>query len=292
MCSGRLRTVTPAGQSTERYSPQQLTNTHDQIVVRLTDVPTQWTLNLAHSVDLRSATDQAASPHDVLHAVGCSFFSEADADHDADTKPFATHPVGPLHAIAGLTMTWLPDRLPPAAIPTHTRLRGTTITITAMRHRSTPVARLGAELTGRRVRLAVTTPAHFRHHGRDYPLPDPYIMYTSLGRRLCAANPNTAAPEQLRELAQSVVVYTHDIHTEPFTWHGTRSAGFIGTVTVGIPIQTPPPIRRLFNTLNGFAAFAGIGHGTTHGLGAVTVTCTTRDTAPPPPPIIEKAAIC
>ena len=68
---------------------------------------------------------------------------------------------------------------------------------------------------------------------------------------------------------RTALLYAHDIHTEPYVWHGARSAGFIGTVSLGLPRSASPGAYRLFATLNGFALIAGLGHGTTHGLGAV-----------------------
>lgn len=229
-------------------------------------MPTQWTLDLAGSVDL-----SRSSQPDILHAVCCAFFGERDQDHALADKPFSTRSVGQQQAITALAMTWLPDTTPPTVnVPAQIRLGNATRAVNGMRRRVTPADRLGQHLNGRRIRFTVSTPAHLRHHGRDYPLPDPYLIYTSLARRHSTAFPKIDIAEQARDLARAVVVYEHDIHTESFTWHGTRGAGFVGAVTFGIPAASNAATRALFNTLNGFANFAGIGHGTTHGLGATT----------------------
>ncbi|MCX9189829.1 hypothetical protein C3Y87_00005, partial [Carbonactinospora thermoautotrophica] len=64
----------------------------------------------------------------------------------------------------------------------------------------------------------------------------------------------------------------HALRPRPFTWHGRVSVGSTGTVTSHIPRHTPPPPAAAFTTLSLFAGLAGLGRGTTHGLGAVTVT--------------------
>jgi CRISPR/Cas system endoribonuclease Cas6 (RAMP superfamily) len=65
----------------------------------------------------------------------------------------------------------------------------------------------------------------------------------------------------------------------PVTWHGQRTAGFVGTVVFGLSAKASAQTGRLFATLSRFAGYAGLGHGTTHGLGAVNVA-----TSPPPRP--------
>ncbi|RKN33828.1 CRISPR system precrRNA processing endoribonuclease RAMP protein Cas6 [Micromonospora musae] len=226
-------------------------------------MPTQWTINLATPVDL------SAQPyHDHLHAFACGFFQEGDEAHHADDKPFTARLQGPPDKCAGVILSWLPDTPPPATgIPQRLRFGAHWCEVTEARIQRIPLERLTDSVPARRVRLMVTTPAKFRQHGRDYPLPDPYLIYSTLARRFRSAG-GQATDDDVRELSRTALLYAHNIHTEPYTWHGARSAGFLGTISLGLPRTAPPGVSRLFATLNGFMVIAGLGHGTTHGLGS------------------------
>jgi len=231
-------------------------------------MPTKWTLDLTLTAAL---SDDYR--YDVLHGIACAFFEQPASDHDAEHKPFSVRLSAPTPTGARLELAWLPDTPPPAtAVPATLRLGPHQADITAFDVRKVPLASLGADSGVSRVRYRTMSPVKYRHHGRDYPLPDPYLTYSSLIRRYLALAPEP--PRQfdagsIRELPRSVVVYGHDIRTQAFTWHGRRSAGFVGWVSFGLPHDCSPLARRLFATVNDLAAIAGIGHGTTHGLGAV-----------------------
>ena len=150
-----------------------------------------------------------------------------------------------------------------------------TVPVLASTVERVPLAALTDSDRPERVRFDVLSPALFSRNGTDYPLPDPRVVYASLARRLAGAT----GPPQVRELAGAVRLYRHDIHTEPVTWHGQRTAGFVGTVVFGLSAKASAQTARLFATLSRFAGYAGLGHGTTHGLGAVNVA-----TSPPPRP--------
>lgn len=228
-------------------------------------MPTQWTLDLA--LDTLVSDNYR---YDVLHALACTFFEQSDADHDADNKPFTVRLAQPTPAGTRLTLAWLRDDPPPATVvPTALRLGPRHVDVIAFRADKTPLNTLGGTSTAHRIHFEVTSPTKFRHNGSDYPLPDPYLTYAGLARRLHVLSPNSVDVNLARSLARSIVIYRHDIHTEAFTWHGSPSAGFTGSVTFGIPTTSPLDSRRLFIKLTHFATIAGVGHGTTHGLGAV-----------------------
>ncbi|KXK58999.1 hypothetical protein AWW66_26580 [Micromonospora rosaria] len=216
--------------------------------------------------------DLGAQPyHDHLHALACRIFEGPNEAHHADDKPFTARLLGPAATCLGVTLTWLPDTPPPVTVlPEQLRLGSRKYDVTGAQMRRTPLEHLADVTPGRRVRLAVTTPAKFRQHGRDYPLPDPYLIYSTLARRFRSAG-GQATDDDVRDLSRSALLYAHDIHTEAYQWHNTTTAGFVGTISLGLPRTASPTVTRLFATLNGFATLAGIGHGTTHGLGAVAL---------------------
>ncbi|GGM66662.1 hypothetical protein GCM10011608_59980 [Micromonospora sonchi] len=223
-------------------------------------------------LDLATPIDLGVQPyHDHLHALACQIFEDASEAHHADDKPFTARLLGPPDKCVGVVLNWLPDTSPPvAALPERLRFGAHWCEVTGAQMRRIPLDRLADTAQGRRVRLAVVTPAKFRQHGRDYPLPDPYLIYSTLARRFRSAG-GQAADDDVRDLSRSALLYAHDIHTEKYRWHGTTSAGFIGTIALGLPRTATPSASRLFAILNGFAVIAGLGHGTTHGLGAVDV---------------------
>jgi hypothetical protein len=225
---------------------------------------TQWTFRFRAEVDLTGL-----SRFDVLRAVACGFFGETDGQHDAAWKSFAVRQLGPAEACVGVRLTWLCDATgPEPVVPRQLRLGATTVEV-AEATITRPSLAGSAVSQGRRVRLNFTEPTVFRFHGRDLPLPDPYLVYSSLARRLSRCCGVAVDEDAARALSRAVVLYAHDIHTQGFNWHGTTSAGFVGTVTFGLPRAASEAMRGLFATLNGLAVLAGVGHGTTHGLGAV-----------------------
>ena len=91
---------------------------------------------------------------------------------------------------ARLELAWLPDTPPPAtAVPTTLRLGPHQADISAFHVRKVPLASLGAGSGASRVRYRTLNPVKYRHHGRDYPLPDPYLTYSGLLRRYLALAP-------------------------------------------------------------------------------------------------------
>jgi len=243
------------------------------VVVR---VPTRWRVVLPPERDLR----ELATP-DRLHAVACGLFETAGSGHGDGDKPFAVRPLLPASGeVAGweLGLCWLAAGPPPRPADsgmTTVRFGPKTVPVLAATVERVPLAALADSVRPERVRFDVLSPALFSRNGTDYPLPDPRVVYASLARRLAGATD----PPRLRELAGAVRLYRHDIHTEPVSWHGQRTAGFVGTVVFGLSAKASAQTARLFATLSRFAGYAGLGHGTTHGLGAVNVV-----TSPPPRP--------
>jgi CRISPR/Cas system endoribonuclease Cas6 (RAMP superfamily) len=229
-------------------------------------MPTQWTLDL---VTTGAVPDEHR--YDALHFTACAFFEQPTDDHDADTKPFAVRLMSNGQLAHEMTLTWLRDEPPAAAvIPTTLQLSSVRAEVVGLRVSKVALDSLGGE-SASRIEYRVVTPARFRHHGHDYLLPDPHLTFRNLARRLQAVRPAPIPDEVVRELAGNVEVLRHNIRTQPFVWHHRRKAGFTGTVTFGVPSTCSDAARRLFAQLNHFAALGGIGHGTTHGLGVVDV---------------------
>jgi len=105
-------------------------------------------------------------------------------------------------------------------------------------------------------------------------LADPYVMFSSLARRYRSHHPDAEFTDDIiRELGRSVMVTEHRIQTEWFSWHGRTDLGFTGRIGFRLAPRTDREIRRAYTALGHFADIAGIGRGTTHGLGATTTNC-------------------
>lgn len=115
---------------------------------------------------------------------------------------------------------------------------------------------------------------YFSRSGRSHPLPDPVLLYAGLIRRW-----NHYAPEHARiteveekELLGVVVLSAHDISSSPVDLGAGIRIGFTGTATFRLHGQQTPTTQQQFTALSLFAAIAGAGAQTTHGLGAIDLT--------------------
>ena len=227
-------------------------------------MPLCWTIELTEA-----PRRPLAWRFDVLHAVACGFFSEREDRHAANDKPFTAQLTGD----RSLRLIWLDDRNVPRIGDREKLHVGEQEIAVAGTHRTTvPYEDIETGPLTTALRWVVRTPALFRHNGHNYPLPDPYVVFASLARRYRLYRPGTLNDDTIRSLGKSVVITHHRIRTRRFSWHGHTDSGFTGDVGFGIDRSAPPHLRQAFTTLSRFADLAGIGRGTTHGLGATSVS--------------------
>lgn len=238
-------------------------------------MPTLWSIDLGEVPNMGHKSYFVA-----LNAIACGFFEKPESDHRAVEKSFAIRLTAGVDAEYGtaarITLCWLDDTATPRVeIPEKIHFGPQQIPVLAHGNRTIPYGAIESARPGRRARFEMTSPTVFRHRDMDWPLPDPYIAFSSLGRRYLALR-RGAGPIRddglLRELAGSVGILEPDIHPAPFSWHATTTGGFVGSVTFTLKGGASPELVAAFTALSTFANIAGIGHGTTHGLGAVTVT--------------------
>jgi hypothetical protein len=120
------------------------------------------------------------------------------------------------------------------------------------------------------------SPTHFSRNGRRYPLPDPMVVMSGLARRwnvsAGAADPALVIPRPaIDSLVAHSVIEACAIHTE-VTISPVRQVGFVGKARFALTPSAKQADAALFAGLWRFAALAGIGRGTTYGLGAIEVT--------------------
>lgn len=230
-------------------------------------MPRQWTLKLA-------AQPQRPMERrfDVLHAIACSIFEQPGDGHDAHEKAFTVRTGR--RGTRTIVLTWLDDHNTPAVHPPALILAGEEKIPLAELHETTcDYEEIEAGPSTTELTFTVSTPALFKHSGYNYPLPDPYITFASLARRYRTYRPTAELDDDLvRTLGRATMVVSHRIKTERFSWHGRTDSGFTGQVDFRLGSSAGRQARELFGTLGRFAGIAGIGRGTTHGLGATTIT--------------------
>ncbi|MFV2194982.1 CRISPR system precrRNA processing endoribonuclease RAMP protein Cas6 [Nocardiopsis sp. LOL_012] len=225
-------------------------------------MPTRWTLTL---------TPRPSGPvrpaH--LHALACTLLEEPGDDHTAQVKPFTA-------ALAGdrLLLSWLDDPTEPelpSRPDTSARLGGRTHRLQPGDRNTAPYARLAAAPPSVKVRVEFVTPAYISRAGRQLPLPEPELLLAGLARRWDVYSPRPLPSKAVTELLGAVHLARHDIRTAAVGAGSGQRVGFVGRAVFGLPPRTSHAAQRAFAALWSFAAFAGAGAQTTHGLGHVRV---------------------
>ncbi|MDT0329348.1 CRISPR system precrRNA processing endoribonuclease RAMP protein Cas6 [Nocardiopsis lambiniae] len=225
-------------------------------------MPTQWTLTLT------PPPSEPVSPRH-LHALACRLFETPADDHTAQAKPFTAALVDRRLVLSHLDDPAAPD-VPGEADGT-VRLGTDAFRLDPIDRRAEPYERLTAVAPAVKARVGFATPTYVNRSGRQLPLPDPELLMGGLARRWAAFSPLPLPPESVAEALESVHLARHDIRTRVVGEGSAQRVGFVGDAVFGMAGHPSPGARRVFATLWSFAAFAGIGAQTTHGLGHVRV---------------------
>ncbi len=172
-------------------------------------------------------------------------------------------------------VNWLPDEDPPTP-----RFDNGSVRLGAQRHRvlhlTTTRESYGSlvspSVVDGRVTFSFESPTYFSRGGRDYPLPDPELVFGNLVRRW-----DSFCPEPLRIgkdlgdtlLASLVVEQVNDLSTcLASAAHDSKRRGFRGVV--GFATQSSEPrVRQAFAALCAAAPYFGVGAQTSRGFGVV-----------------------
>lgn len=127
-------------------------------------------------------------------------------------------------------------------------------------------------LPGRRLALRFLSPTSFRQGPGHSPLPVPYNVFHWPWRVWCSYAPPLNLPDGWLEWCRDdVFVIDHQIETARVAVAQNESfTGFVGEVVFEAYRGTPGQLR-LLQALGRVAAYSGIGHKTTMGMGAVEV---------------------
>lgn len=116
--------------------------------------------------------------------------------------------------------------------------------------------------------LQFLTPCTFNRYGRDYPLPEPQLVFENLLKRWNAFSHIPLPEENIKELLLRYVSLSElEISTQLVeVSKNANLRGFVGRVTFHFHTQE---VSELLSPLVGFALYAGVGRKTTMGLGRV-----------------------
>lgn len=233
-------------------------------------MPTLWMLDLSDKSDLNHK-----SHYDSLHGIACRFFEQAESDHKANDKAFAVRfsTEGGEFGLSRLTLAWLDDNaVPDLNVPDKIEFGPRYIAVVAHHIRVVPYETLEALPPRSRARFTFAGPTVFSHRDTDFVLPDPYVAFASLARRYGRLRQGSLTTDVLRRLPSEVSIAEPEVLPRSFHWHGVRTGGFTGAATYLLRPGIGQEFSRAFTTLSAFASIAGLGRGTTHGLGATTIT--------------------
>jgi CRISPR-associated endoribonuclease Cas6 len=119
----------------------------------------------------------------------------------------------------------------------------------------------------RRIGFKFTSPMTFRSHGKHVPLPLPELVFGSLLERWNAFAPVTFPPEARQYAAECLALSRFDLQTRPVpVKNGAMRVGAVGEATF-VSVNFDRYWMSVLACLAAFSRFAGVGAGTTQGMG-------------------------
>ena len=118
------------------------------------------------------------------------------------------------------------------------------------------------------------TPTSFKKGDKDYPIPDPTLIFKSLIRKWCAFSPIPINVNLRNAINNDIEIMGVWIRTKKISFSKVgKLTGFVGRVVFYIDSEDIEIIKWI-NILGKFSEFAGIGRKTTMGFGMVRFTNT------------------
>jgi len=126
---------------------------------------------------------------------------------------------------------------------------------------------VGGDPAARQVSLLFTSPTSFRSQERHVPLPLPELVFGSLLERWNAFAPLALPAEVKRYAAECLAISRYDLATRPVPGkEGGLRVGAVGQITYAT-LNYDRYWMSILHALAAFALYAGVGVGTTSGLG-------------------------
>jgi len=115
------------------------------------------------------------------------------------------------------------------------------------------------------------TPTTFKRGKKDYPLPDPKLIFKGLIRKWLFFSGKKIDTDLKKVIEEDIEIMGAWIRTKKVTLSGGKITGFTGRVVLHIN-NNNKDVLKWINTLARFSEFAGIGRKTTMGFGMVKLT--------------------
>lgn len=235
------------------------------------------------------AGSDAMVSHVDIHRLACYLLEPPHArEHRLQDKPFSVWPpfVSTQRSdkmdLITLRLNWLAIG-PPPVDALHERLRrtphlgsGVPLVPVDIDVRELSFVELIAGAPATVCDVAFLSPTLFSRNGRRFPLPDPVVALSGLARRwnvlAGASDPAFVVGREHVEAVVSSVVVEACVISTVVTQSPIEQTGFVGDVRFALTPGAGSAAAELFAGMWRFASLAGVGRGTTYGLGAVEVT--------------------
>jgi len=232
-------------------------------------MPTAIELNLGPTTELGDP--------DQWHGLACHLVgAHAEGGRLAPISVWPTRREPELAGDATLfRVNWLDDAVPPV-----TRLDSGTVRLGSQRFavrsatttQQTYAVLAANAVAAKRVTFSFETPTYFSRRERDLPIPDPELVFASLGRRWDAFCPvGLRIGAQLGQAVCGAVVVDgmRDVNIQVAgAAHASRRRGFTGVVSFSL-LTGDSAARSCFSALSAAAPYLGVGAQTTRGFGVV-----------------------
>ena len=120
-----------------------------------------------------------------------------------------------------------------------------------------------------KVNLEFYSPTTFRVGGRNYPLPDPQLVFLNLLQKWNTFSPIYLGENYIDFIKANVLPGAYKLQTRIIHFDKYKQVGFTGNCSFSIRKQRDDILARVLFMLAEFAYYAGIGYKTTMGMGQV-----------------------
>ncbi len=180
----------------------------------------------------------------------------------------AGQPGGPLAPGSAIELDYLPFAIEASEplIPPGAPSENPYAAITSYQQLAVPYL-LARQAAPRRIQLALTSPTSFKSGGMHLPLPLPSLVFGSLLEKWNAFAPVAFPPEVKRYAEECLAISQYHLSTRPVdVKSGGLRMGAVGTITY-TTVNYDRYWMSVIATLAAFSLFAGVGAGTSQGLG-------------------------
>jgi len=222
-----------------------------------------------------------------LHGAVVNAIDESPDEHTRQSKPFSVWPLlaTEMDRLVRLRVAWLvDDTIPAGLLNSQGRWRFGSMNATTcdVEVESVPFKSIASTAPTRASEFTFYSPTYFSRSGRDFPLPDPHLVFGSLVRRWNSHCVDFPIGRDLEEaFVRHIAIDDFSIESQTSMSRRDRSSrgeheilesGFVGRVAFKLHPAASHEELCAFAAMSQFADIAGVGAQTTHGFGACSVS--------------------